>query len=146
MCGHAKFGKKVYEPGMVLPIRTQYGETEALWGLSGGRIYNARAETVYETWARLSNPAHRCILQVSQFQEGNAIFRMPHSTLLLGGIYDDENKAFAVLTVPSTKQIAPFHHRMPVIVNGHEQDFLLRNFIHFNCSEFKPEQLSLLRD
>jgi putative SOS response-associated peptidase YedK len=97
------------------------------WGLparNGGRIINARAETVREKpMFRSSILARRCVVPACGFYEWDAAkhkyyFRLPGHPLYLAGIYDSVEgvRCFVILTTAPNDSMRDIHDRMPLIL------------------------------
>ena len=105
------------------------------WGFSGrekkGGLINARAETI------LSRPTfrdsillRRCIIPSAHFYEWTPAkekvsFERPDTpTLLMAGIYDTtpDLPHFVIITTGANASMAPYHPRMPLILDESEVD------------------------
>jgi len=99
------------------------------WGFvaPGGRPYiNARGETVHRTPSfRAAFHRRRCLVPADGFYEWQAgprgkvpfVFRPSGGGVLaLAAIW--EEGALAILTVEANQDVAPVHHRMPVLVEA----------------------------
>jgi putative SOS response-associated peptidase YedK len=94
----------------------------------GGRLINARAETLAEKPAfRQALKARRCIVPISGFYEWRREARGKQPFLIggadgrplsLAGLWEDWNGllTFAIVTVPANEMVAPIHDRMPAIL------------------------------
>ncbi|MDO5713040.1 MAG: SOS response-associated peptidase [Tissierellia bacterium] len=116
------------------------------WGMpysfTKSPIINVRTESIDKPIFASSFRYRRCIIPCNFFYEWkslpgrnkkNKVEISLHETriLSLGGIFhkfkDDNGKefeAFAILTTPATNELRDIHHRMPLILNGREDDFL----------------------
>ncbi len=114
------------------------------WGLvpsfakdasSGGRLINARSETVAEkpTFRAAWRAPRRCIIPADAFYEWKAvdkrrqpflISRADGAPLAFAGLWDGWKdpatgqwlRTFTILTCPATERLRPLHDRMPVIL------------------------------
>lgn len=141
-------------PTQTLPVivRNSPNRVEMMrWGLIpswakdaaiGGRMINARAETVAEKPAfKRSLRARRCLVPASGFfewkREGAA--KTPHYIHLtneplfaFAGLYDTwrdpagrEVRSYTILTTGPNDLMAPIHDRMPVILDREDEDLWL---------------------
>lgn len=114
------------------------------WGLvpsfakdasGGGRLINARSETVAEkpTFRAAWRAPRRCIIPADAFYEWKAvdkrrqpflISRADGAPLAFAGLWDGWKdpatgqwlRTFTILTCPATERLRPLHERMPVIL------------------------------
>lgn len=117
------------------------------WGFTGydqkSLLINARAETVLQK-ATFRGPAlkSRCLLPASYYFEWKKdettnrkikhIMRDSRSSVLyMAGLYrmeaDDPVPRYVILTRQASKEVSPIHHRMPVILDGKEQEAWLQD-------------------
>lgn len=129
-------------PTDTVPIGTMRAGSNRLemrpmaWGLpkwdGKGVIINARAETVVQKpMFRRAILANRAVIPTSGFYEWRAepgqaqktryLFRHPKDSLLhLAGFFTTSPERFAVLTTAANASVAPYHDRMPVIIERRE--------------------------
>lgn len=105
------------------------------WGFPGpkGPLINARSERLAEAPTfRAAARERRCLIPVTAWyewtnSEGRKLpwrVRARSGLLALAGVWQGaEDPAFAVVTRAANKMLAPYHHRMPVIVAP--EDFAL---------------------
>ena len=95
------------------------------WGIpmKKGLLINARGETVTERPTfRAAFERGRCLIPAEEFYEWKDrkkyAFFLGEEPLYLAGIERETEKGrrFVILTRPAAGAVAPYHHRMPVIV------------------------------
>lgn len=113
---------------------------ELVWGFEGswrpGVVFNTRIESASKPTWQDSMEHRRCIIPVSAFFEthqsemlpspktGKSIkrqyeFRVPgEDVILIGGIWRDDR--FSMVTTDANCDMAPVHHRMPLVVRQEE--------------------------
>lgn len=111
-------------PGMLVPgVVTSRGERilwAFYWGFGhAGDLYNARLENVLTkaVWAQVWK--NRVLLPTERFAEGRGWFADPDGNVLaLAGLWRHMTNGSHVtmLTRPANDVVAPYHHRMPVVV------------------------------
>ncbi len=110
------------------------------WGFpkwqGSGVIINARAESALEkNMFHKSLMERRCVVPTTGFfewrQEGNSktkyLFQLQKSKILyLAGLYNmfsaKPSEAYVVLTTAANSQVAPYHHRMPLVLEAENVD------------------------
>lgn len=119
MCGRIILNKKVITPGTIITTIIQGLKVNKTFGvnLGAGYSYNARSETWEKKWG--TSDWHLCKIPVNGFMEGNHIF---YGDFLLSGLYKGNN--CLILTQEAIPEVQPYHHRMPVILNGEFSELL----------------------
>lgn len=86
------------------------------------RIINARAETVTEKWMfRQAFQKQRCLIPCALFYEWDAqkqrisFFENGQRVLYLAGFWMEDG--FVILTTQANASVAPYHHRMPLVLD-----------------------------
>lgn len=129
-------------PGVQVPVvlvsrKSGQRELRALqWGLIpnwakdpavGIKLYNARAETLFEKPSfRESARQRRCLIPATVFYEGRQMVEIGDGTLIaFAGIWDRWQSlegniivSCSLVTVEATGFMSAIHHRMPAIVEG----------------------------
>ncbi|MGI6045571.1 MAG: SOS response-associated peptidase [Eggerthellaceae bacterium] len=116
------------------------GVQEMAWGFdeswTSGVVFNTRIESAAKPTWRESMAHRRCVLPVSSFFETNKNetytspktgrlikrqyeFRVPGQDVILIGCTWKDNR-FSMVTTEANEDMAPIHHRMPLIVRQEE--------------------------
>lgn len=91
-------------------------------------LINARIESVIEKpmYSKVRDK-HRCLIPFSEYYEwknGKVFSFQPSkkSRYFLGALFwpESQNKDLLIITQEANSQVAPFHHRMPLIFEQHE--------------------------
>lgn len=136
-------------PSNVAPVIAQEGVELMTWGFpkfnGPGVIFNTRSETAaVKPMFRSALARGRIVVPTSGFyewrqREGSRLkdkffFRKADEKVLyLAGIYNlfesrgQKQARFTVLTTDANESVAPYHHRMPVILAPDERDAWLNN-------------------
>lgn len=131
MCGGLTNGGRGFRPGQMMAFNKKQGPAWGIWGMHKGGVYNARVEKLNSPyWAPLMKLGWRGILEVDAFWDGGHEFTLPQGPWHIGVVYNDGDE-FAIITMPSVGLVAPYHHRMPLIVTDDDlwiSDGKLRDF------------------
>lgn len=140
-------------PGSTTPIIIQVDGQRKLFASQFGLIppwakeatfgkkyaYNGRGESILEkpTFSKPMVEGRRCLVRVTMFKENlgknmwlHVYPRDPEARIYIAGLWEMPNKHVAtrthclVTTVPNSL-IEPYHDRMPVILDPHEQEIWL---------------------
>ena len=103
------------KPGQINMFTTSKGNGFGQWGFQNGKQYNVRLESLPTIW---NKPEYkRSIISVDSFWEKNKQFEyVGKRDLHIGVIYNPEAE-WAVITCPANEIVAPFHHRMPLVLD-----------------------------
>lgn len=126
--------------GLDAPYEGAFAACEKSWGFEEswkpGVVFNTRIESAMKPTWRDSMEHRRCVIPVSAFYEthkaetvvsaktGKPIkrqyeFRVPgQEVVLIGGIWKGER--FSMVTTEANSDMAPIHHRMPLVVRQQE--------------------------
>lgn len=119
-------------PGDSAAVLTGRGACVMRWGFSGfergGRVINARSETVDEKPLFRAAQGQRVLVPASYFFEWakqgkervKCRIERDAPLLYMAGLYRLENReaAFCILTCPASNAVARIHDRMPVLLDG----------------------------
>lgn len=121
-------------PGQTVPVMTAEGLVAMRWGLIpswardpgaiGTKMINARVETAADKPAfRPAWRRRRCLIPADGFFEWHDrrpfLFRRPDAApFAFAGLWEvrEDLTSFAILTRDADAQVAPYHHRMPVLL------------------------------
>lgn len=139
--------QEIYNPKALVPVAVHSRKNDRReirlfrWGLIphwakeeaiGNKLYNARAETLYEKPSfRDSFVQRRCIIPATGFYEWNAENKTLHIVthvntpiMAFAGLWDRWKRpngqiivSCTIITTAASSVIAPIHHRMPVILD-----------------------------
>ena len=116
MCGQIKLFNRSIRPGDIVRFSIKNKELNGKWGLSDGKIYNARSEKLNGLWS----PMNRGYLPISSFYENNREFKLNDNGMIIPILINPLGE-FAIITRESEGIVKEYHHRMPVIIeNTHE--------------------------
>ncbi|HEX5397542.1 MAG TPA: SOS response-associated peptidase family protein [Verrucomicrobiae bacterium] len=119
---------------VVLPEEDSLVCREMRWGWTvpwdKNPLVNAKSETVIKLATFREHINNRCLLLADGFYEKGVLFRQPgHGLFCLAGLWrmETEGPRYVMLTTTPNKSVAPYHHRMPLIVRPELYDAWLGN-------------------
>src|SRR6478736_2647235 len=109
---------------IVIPLNEALECREMRWGWKvpwdKGPLVNAKSETLTTLPTFKPHLSNRCLIPASSFKEGGAMFHRPgRAVILMAGLWreDEGGPRFVMLTTTPNESVAPYHGRMPFLLN-----------------------------